>query len=452
MDAVAITPADWTHRPRPQAADEGLRPLSPYAVGLHFGRRLRHVAMLTDDDLLQLARGSESERVERKPSGSDRRGIRRSICAFANDLAGHDRPGVIFVGLGDDGSCAGLAIDDRLLHPCTGHGEGAAMKTIAFFNNKGGVGKTSLVYHLAWMYSDLGLNVLTADPDPQANLTTMFLDEDRLEVLWPNAEAGQTVLGPVLPLLEGEGGIGVPYVERVGDIGLLAGDLALSVFEDELSNQWHRCLAGEKRAFHVIGAFHQVIQRAAQAEDADIVLIDVGPNLGAVNRSALIAADHIVVPLAPDLFSLKGMLNLGPRLRDWRQGWSERLLKTPAGLTPPTGHMQPAGYVVMQHAVRLDRPVKAYATWMARIPGVYPVLAEAAEPGITVADDPHCLATLRHYGSLMPLAQEARKPMFHLKPADGAIGAHVQAVQSCYTDFQALAYAIAERCGVSIPI
>ena len=36
------------------------------------------------------------------------------------------------------------------------------MKTIAFFNNKGGVGKTTLVYHLAWMYADL---------DPQANLT-----------------------------------------------------------------------------------------------------------------------------------------------------------------------------------------------------------------------------------------------------------------------------------------
>ena len=34
------------------------------------------------------------------------------------------------------------------------------MKTIAFFNNKGGVGKTSLVYHLAWMYARLGVNVL----------------------------------------------------------------------------------------------------------------------------------------------------------------------------------------------------------------------------------------------------------------------------------------------------
>jgi cellulose biosynthesis protein BcsQ len=55
---------------------------------------------------------------------------------------------------------------------------------IAFFNNKGGVGKTSLVYHLAWMYRDLGLNVLAADLDPQANLTSAFLDEERLEEIW----------------------------------------------------------------------------------------------------------------------------------------------------------------------------------------------------------------------------------------------------------------------------
>ena len=55
---------------------------------------------------------------------------------------------------------------------------------IAFFNNKGGVGKTSLVYHLAWMYADLGFRVVAADLDPQANLTAAFLDEDRLAELW----------------------------------------------------------------------------------------------------------------------------------------------------------------------------------------------------------------------------------------------------------------------------
>ena len=57
------------------------------------------------------------------------------------------------------------------------------MKTIAFFNNKGGVGKTTLVYHIAWMLAELGQRVLAADLDPQANLSSMFLEEERLEEL-----------------------------------------------------------------------------------------------------------------------------------------------------------------------------------------------------------------------------------------------------------------------------
>ena len=110
----------------------------------------------------------------------------------------------------------------------------------------------------------------------------------------------------------------------------------------------------------------------------------------------------------------------------------------------PTGRMQPVGYIVLQHSVRLDRPVQAYNRWIARIPQVYrnAVLGEPENGDITVIDDPHCLALLKHYRSLMPLAQEARKPMFYLKPADGAIGAHLQAVQSAHRDFVALAHGL----------
>ena len=52
---------------------------------------------------------------------------------------------------------------------------------------------------------------------------------------------------------------------------------------------------------------------------------------------------------------------------------------------------------------------------------------------------------LKHYQSLMPLSQEAHKPMFHLKPADGATGAHIYAVQKVYEDFKSLAVKIAQR-------
>jgi chromosome partitioning protein len=329
------------------------------------------------------------------------------------------------------------------------------MKTIAFFNNKGGVGKTSLVYHLAWMYADLGLNVVAADLDPQANLTSMFLDDERLEGLWNGASSRQTIFGALQPLLEGTGDVSAPHLEEAAPgLGLVVGDLALSAAEDELSSQWPDCLDRKPRAFRVLSALWRALRLAAEKSEAALVLVDVGPNLGAMNRAALVTADHVAVPLAPDLHSLQGLRNLGPTLRRWRGEWQERRDRNPiSDLEMPEGAMRPVGYVVMQHAVRLDRPVKAHARWIQRIPDAYreAVLDETPQPGVTIDNDPHCLATLKHYRSLMPLAQEARKPMFALKPADGAIGGHAKAVQDCYGDFRALARRIAHACGVALP-
>jgi hypothetical protein len=77
---------------------------------------------------------------------------------------------------------------------------------------------------------------------------------------------------------------------------------------------------------------------------------------------------------------------------------------------------------------------------MARIPGEYRafVLAEPGGANHAIRNDPHKLALLKHYRSLMTMAQEARKPMFYLKPADGAIGSHFQSAHEAYRDFQAV--------------
>ena len=327
------------------------------------------------------------------------------------------------------------------------------MKTIAFFNNKGGVGKTSLVYHLAWMYARLGVNVLAADLDPQANLTSMFLDDEELEPLWPEDGERPTVYGALRPLLEGTGDVATPHiVEPEPGLGLVVGDLLLATAEDDLSSQWRACLDGKPRALRVLSALARILRQGASEIDAQVVLVDVGPNLGAFNRAALVAADSVVVPLAPDLFSLQGLRNLGPTLRSWQQEWKDRRERhRVSGLHVPEGDMRPIGYIVMQHAVRLDRPVKAYGRWMRRIPAVYGTAVAGDTPPSTeirIDQDPNCLATLMHYRSLMPLAQEARKPMFALKPADGAIGGNAAAVQGCYRDFRALAEVVAERGGI----
>ncbi len=329
------------------------------------------------------------------------------------------------------------------------------MTTIAFFSNKGDVGKTTLVYHLAWMYVELGYSVLAADLDPQANLSAHFLDEDRLERLLPDEGPRRSVLEAVSPILKGLGDIRDPHTEEVAErLRLLVGDLGLSGFERRLSASWPECLSRDESAFRAESAFHRVLRRAAHDQSADLVLIDVGPNLGAINRAVLIAADHVVVPLAPDLFSLQALRNVGSVLREWRDEWRQRLEQAPDApdLDLPSGDMQPLGYV-MQHAVYANRPVRACRTWAERIPDVYAEAVSGRDRDLGTsaagAEDPECLATLRHYRSLMAMAHEARKPMFHLRAADGALGGHIHAVNDCYRDFEQLAMAIAERCGAA---
>lgn len=322
------------------------------------------------------------------------------------------------------------------------------MHNFAFFNNKGGVGKTTLVYHLTWMFRELGFRVVAVDLDPQSNLSSMFLPEDRLEEIWDPDAPGSTLFRAIQPLLRGTGDIDEPHTEIVEEgLGLLVGDLALSEFEDSLAESWSKCLAGDERSFRVMSAFGRLAGQAARAFEADLVILDVGPNLGAINRAALIASDFVVVPLGPDLFSLQGLRNLGPRLRDWRGGWDQRrgLLKQAANLDLPNGRMEPLGYVVARYSIRLDRPVRAYERWLARIPGEYRASVLGIESSSVADTDQHRLAQLKDYRSLMPLAQEANKPMFLLKPADGAIGGHQQAVLDCYQDFRRLAQIILDR-------
>ena len=328
-----------------------------------------------------------------------------------------------------------------------------SVPVIAFFNNKSGVGKTSLVYHVSWMLADLGFRVVAVDLDPQGNLSAAFLDEDRLEQLWPENQHRATIYGAVRPLKRGVGDVDDPLLEQIEErLVLIPGDMALSEFEDDLSQVWPKCLDREERAFRVISAFWRVMQAGAQKHDADVILIDLGPNLGAINRAALIASDSVVIPLGPDLFSLQGLRNLGPTLRAWREGWTERLDKNPVtDLELPGGAMNPIGYIVMQHSVRRDRPVRSYEKWIARIPNTYRkyVLDLSVDNAPSVVNDEHCFSLLKHFRSLMPMAQETRKPIFYLKPADGALGAHTYAVKDAYSDFQQLASDIASKAGVT---
>ena len=328
-----------------------------------------------------------------------------------------------------------------------------SIPVLTFFNNKGGVGKTTLVYHLAWMLTELDRSVFVVDLDPQANLTAAFLDEDQLIDIFdePKPDAAATIYQCVQPLTRA-GDIRDPDTIAIpGGPRLLPGDLKLSGFEENLSTEWPNCLgSGDRyRPFRVTTAFWQVMQRGAKLNEADIVLVDVGPSLGALNRSALIATDYVVVPLAADLFSRQGLRNLGPALTRWRAEWQQRRANwEEPEFDLPNGSMRSLGYLIQQPGIRLSRPVKAYDRWVKQMPAEYASSGLVPAPDESTrsqSEDRNEIAVIKHYRSLIPLGQEARKPIFSLAAGDGAIGGHAAAARYAGHDFRRIALEILRR-------
>jgi cellulose biosynthesis protein BcsQ len=322
------------------------------------------------------------------------------------------------------------------------------MKSIIFFNNKGGVGKTTTVYHVAWMLSELGIRTIAVDLDPQSNLTSMFLTPERLEQVYEN-NLPITILDSINPVVSGD-----PYqqvhIEHINEsLGLLLGNLSLSTFEDKLSDAWLKSLGGDSYSFRLTSIFNTIINDATMQFKAEVVLIDVGPNLGAINRAVTISSDYLIMPVASDLFSLQGIKNLGQTLHKWKKEWLQRKDQKPSNpsFEIPYRNASPVGYIVMQYSAKESRPVKSYLKWANRIPSVFAkFMLDIDSQVASVEEDTYCIALLKHYRSLAPMSMESHKPIFLLKPADGAIGAHLYAVQKSYVEFEDLATKILEKC------
>lgn len=331
------------------------------------------------------------------------------------------------------------------------------MKSLVFFNNKGGVGKTTLTFNLAHMLARQGPRVVVLDYDPQCNISAILLDDWDLAEIWEADKPGETVKNCLDLVRRGKGDIVPPQLRNVADgLWLLPGHLELSRFEQTLAEGFAKTLGVDnERALDLTTALDLLSNLAAEAVGADILLVDVGPSLGALNRAALLACDHVVLPVAPDLFSLQGLRNVGPTLREWRKDWQtvrERGLQGKAQEQLPPHDFMPLGYVVQQHLARADRPVTGYRRWAEQIPSDYReyVLAEPKPPqGMTMEQDPHRLAMIPHYASLVPIAQQARKPIFDLKQVDGISGGQLQAVARCRKGFEGIARTLMERIGIT---
>ena len=337
------------------------------------------------------------------------------------------------------------------------------MTIIAFFNATGGVGQTGLVYHLAWMYESLQVPVLVADLDPQANLTRRFLDTVQLDALWGEAGDSRDYLCDTLAGLADRvqpesNEPPLPRWEEVSPgITVIPGDLKLARVETKLSELWNKRLQMNDLVLHFLLDFRSVLQRTARENGAELVLLDIGPNLTALNRFALSVSDTTVIPLGTDLRSLYGLRAFGPTLWRWRREYTEFMgcrsdWQVGYPRVPEEGHSV-AGYILRDRAYYYDRPADLPDRWRDRVGREYE-RSIIHEPGVRdqgVSESARPLASIRDQIVLSQLAEGARKPMFRLEPADGVFDDQIREVTASYHDFENVARSVAESCGIQLP-
>jgi cellulose biosynthesis protein BcsQ len=320
------------------------------------------------------------------------------------------------------------------------------LKIVSFFNHKGGVGKTTIAFNVALAVANLGHRVLMIDADAQANLTAVALTEDRLEEVY---DGGRTIWSALAPLVSGSGDIKSIRPTRVrGSVSLLAGDIRLSHFEAICPQGWTEALAGEVRGYRVSTAIYRLIRQAGGQVDADVAFIDLGPNVGALNRTALLASDGFVIPMAPDLFSVTALPSVGTSTAKWIRDWqvARATLSVPVDFDLPEGRPVPLGYLSQQFSVYRKEPSAAFRRWLKKIPEAYRegVLVPLESAGVSPPGDSPDLGALPNFYSLIPIAQDAKKAVFELGGSE-ARGAQFTRAQDTRTTFEGIGAEILRR-------
>jgi cellulose biosynthesis protein BcsQ len=328
--------------------------------------------------------------------------------------------------------------------------------SICFFNNKGGVGKTTLACNVAsYLAETEQLGVLLVDADPQCNATQLVLPDDMTERIYSAAETPPVVdtLREVLsPLLAGDASLSTshrpasPATNRFG-VSVLAGHPHVALLEDKLSAGWTDFLGGDLGGARITNWNTQLLSHLK--DEYDLIIYDVGPSLGALNRSILVGADYFMAPMGCDIFSLIGIENIASWIGQWRGNYDqahERCAQNhKAGLDKYSGQVRASstliarfvGYTVQQYITKTIRNEKratgAYETILAKIPEqIRASLSEFIAPPLT-PDDVR-LGDVPHMYSLVPLAQTAHAPIHRLTAKDGLSGGQY-GQQSQYEEF-----------------
>lgn len=217
---------------------------------------------------------------------------------------------------------------------------------IVVINHKGGVGKTTLAFHLAHLLAEIGNSVLCVDADPQCNLSAMFLGERPLDKLLDEASRrdGQTIWSS----LQTSGSAKYLRVGKKVPLWLMPGDVQMYRHEELLAAHWANHRESPTESFEFLTRLGRRLAFAEQKTQAAFTIIDTAPSLGALNRTVALESDFIVTPVGLDLFSARGLKTLGIALVEWMDSWESMTRFVPVDLMTRPGRPILGGYVLQR--------------------------------------------------------------------------------------------------------
>jgi cellulose biosynthesis protein BcsQ len=316
------------------------------------------------------------------------------------------------------------------------------MFSISMFNNKGGVGKTTLTCNIASYFAlEMGKRILVVDCDPQCNATQLIMGEEFATQFYWNSSGNEsitTIRDVLSPIEDGDSHISdkiTPILSSKNRFGvdILPGHPGFSIVEDRLGAAWHELLGGD------IGGIRKTNWNASLtsllSDRYDIVLYDLGPSLGSINRCVLIGCDYFLTPMGADIFSILGIRNISNWISHWlglyRNSIGLAEQRNPGRLAEYTIARDPGiatgylGYTMQQYIAKSREGQRIPTARYENIINMVPTVIEESlkmylKPGLSVANS-H-LGDVPHLYSLIPLAQSVAAPILALRSSDGLVG------------------------------
>lgn len=210
--------------------------------------------------------------------------------------------------------------------------------TISVFNNKGGVGKTTILWNLAAALGSLKKKVLVIDYDPQCNLSIATLGTEGFVAKLASSKKkphGDTIKAFVAPFITQNKTIKPetfqPINTHTENVHVIPGDFWLNNFADQLSVGTDVISGGGLMRFLLPNEIVEALKSKGQT--FDYVFIDIPPSFNTLVRSALYSSDYFLVPCTADQFSTYCVGLIGEMLPnfidDWEQGKRRHLQSNP---------------------------------------------------------------------------------------------------------------------------